>query len=206
MPYHGRAEAVPGDQEPLFVIQNIPVRLWDLRRVPLTLMLHDEAMNAYISLLARREAAWAAADHRPLSIHFFNTFFFTTLTSGTEVTYNYEAVARLSREIDFKEYEAVSIPINVYNIHSLLVVVYPQRRVVGTYDSLGAASDWTPQCLVQSGQNDTRAHAHPIGRWRTHKVRCRKQENGKDCGLFVSKRTDYITRGMAPERTTFSMD
>lgn len=100
----------------------------------------------------------------------------------------------------------MSIPINVYNIHSLLVVVYPQRRVVGTYDSLGAASDWTLQCLVQSGQNDTRAHADPIGRWRTHKARCRKQENGKDCGLFVSKRTDCIARGMAPERTTFCMD
>ena len=205
-PYHGRAEVTPSDQEPLVVIDNIPVRLWDLRRVPTTVMLHDEAMNAYIALLERREAAWAAADHRPPRFHFFSTFFFTTLTSVTEVTCNYAAVARWSRDIDFKENEAVLIPINVSSIHWLLAVVYPQRRVVDTYDSLGSASDRTLQCLVQWGQDDTRAHGHPIGRWRTHKVRCRKQENGKDCGAFVLKRTDYISRGMAPERMTGSMD
>ena len=205
-PYHGRTEAAPADQEPLVVIDNIPLRLWDLRRVPPTVMMHDEAMNAYISLLERREATWAAVDQRPLRFHFFNTFFFTTLTSGRDEAYNYEAVARWSRDIDFKEYETVLIPINVANIHWLLAVVHPQRRVVDTYDSLGSASDWMLQCIVQWGQDDARTYGHPRGRWRKHKVRCRKQDNCKDCGVFVLKRVDYISRGIAPERMTGSMN
>jgi len=169
-------------------------------------MMHDEAMNAYISLLVRREATWAAVDQRPLRFHFFNTFFFTTLTSGRDEAYNYESVARWSRDIDFKKYETVLIPINVANIHWLLAVVHPQRRVVDTYDSLGSASDWMLQCIVQWGQDDARTYGHPRGRWRKHKVRCRKQDNGKDCGVFVLKRMDYISRGIAPERMTGSMN
>jgi len=83
-PYHGRTEAAPADREPLVVIASIPLRLSDLRRVPPTVMMHDEAMNAYISLLERRQATWAASDRRPLRFHFFSTFFFTTLTSGRD--------------------------------------------------------------------------------------------------------------------------
>jgi len=205
-PYHGRTEAAPADQEPLVVIDNIPLRLWELRRVPPTVMMHDEAMNAYISLLERREATWAAVDQRPLRFHFFNTFFSTTLTSGRDEAYNYEAVARWSRNIDFKENETVLIPINMANIHWFLAVVLPQRRVVDTYDSVGSASDWMLQCNVQWGQDDARTSGHPRGRWQKHKVRYRKQDNGKDCGVFVLKRMDHISRDIAPERMTGSMN
>jgi len=205
-PYHGRARSASADQEPLVVIDNIPLRLWDLRRVAPTVMLHDEPMNAYICLLQRRERAWAATEQRSLRFHFFNTFFFNTLTSGTEGAYNYDAVTRWSRQLDLKDYDAVLIPINLTDIHWLLAVVYPQRCVVDTYDSSGCASDWVVQCLVQWGKDDLRAHGHHNGKWRRHKVPCRQQENGKDCGVFVLKRMDYISRGLPPERMTGSMN
>jgi len=98
------------------------------------------------------------------------------------------------------------IPINMANIHWFLAVVLPQRRVVDTYDSLGSASDWMLQCIVQSGQDDARTSGHPRGRWQKHKVRYRKQDNGKDCGVFVLKRMDHISRDIAPERMTGSMN
>jgi len=205
-PYHGRARSASAEQEPLVVIDNIPLRLWDLRRVAPTVMLHDEPMNAYICLLQRRERVWAATKQRSLRFHFFNTFFFNTLTSGAEGAYNYDAVTRWSRQLDLKDYEAVFIPINLTDIHWLLAVVCPQRCVVHTYDSSGCASDWVVQCLVQWGKDELRAHGHRNGKWRSLKVPCRQQENGKDCGVFVLKRMDYISRGLPPERMTGSMN
>ena len=203
-PYRGRARSAPADQEPLVVIDNIPLRFWDFRRVAPTVMLHDEPINAYIRLLQRRERAWAEAEQRPLRFHFFNTFFFNTLTSGTEGAYNYDAVARWSRQFNFQDYEAVFVPIKLTDSHWLLAVIHPQRCVVDMYDSLGRASDWVLQCLVQWGQD--RAQGHGNGEWRRRKVPCRQQENGTDCGVFVIKRMDYISRGLPPERMTGSMN
>jgi len=94
----------------------------------------------------------------------------------------------------------------VASIQWLLAVVYPRRCIVDTYDLLGSASDWMLQCIFKWGQDDARAYGHPHGRWRKHKVRCRKQDNGKYCGIFMLMRMDYISRGMAPEGMTGSMN
>ena len=37
-------------------------------------------------------------------------------------------------------------------------------------------------------------------------MRCRKQDNGEYCGIFMLMRMEYISRGMAPERMSGSMN
>jgi len=91
--------AAPRSQEPLVTIDNIALRLWDMQRIAPRVFLHDEAINAYASLLERREAVWAVTEQRPVRMHIFNTFMFEKLIMGEERTYNYEAVCRWSRDL-----------------------------------------------------------------------------------------------------------
>jgi len=197
--------AAPRSQEPLVTIDNIALRLWDMQRIAPGVFLQDEVINAYASLLERREAAWAVAEQRPVRIHFFNTFMFEKLVMGDERTYNYEAVCRWSRDLQFKNYDAVFVPINL-GIHWVLGIVYPKRRVVETYDSLGSVPDWVVACLVSWIKDDMTAHGHCRGKWTWTKMNCRMQENGTDCGVFMVKTMDYMSRGLPQASMTGDMN
>jgi len=205
-PYTGTAQAAPATQEPLVIVSNIPIRLWDLRRMAPTVMLHDEAMNAYAALLQQREETWAATERRPVRFHFFNSFMFSTLTSNYQMMFNYEAVFRWTRHVDLKEYSAVFVPINQGAIHWVLEVVYMQRHHVEMYDSMGFAPDWMVACLVRWAKDDLSAHGYRRGTWTWTKMRCRQQEGSKDCGVFTLKSMDYMSRGLQQSSMVGNMD
>lgn len=95
-------------------------------------------MNRYIALLEDRQRAAAAAPgaHRPLRCHFFNTFFFSTLTARVPGTpsrgVNYAAVQRWTAKVNpLQAANLLLVPVNTSNQHwSLIVVALRSQRIV----------------------------------------------------------------------------
>lgn len=116
----------------------------------------------------------AAAERRQLRYHFFKTFMFTQLKSGSNATFSYGAVSRSTRDRDLKTYEAVFVPINVADNHWILGVVCPQRWLVEGYDSMGVISNFTMSFLVKWAKNECEAHGRNRGACWRRKMECRK--------------------------------
>jgi len=78
----------------------------------------------------------------------------------------------------------------------VLGILYPQRRVVKTYDSLGSVPDWVVACLVSWTKDDMTAHGHCLGKWTWTKMTCRMQDNGSNCRVFMVKTMVSLSRGL----------
>ena len=90
----------------------ITVEWGDLPRLDEGEFLNDTLISFYLRFLQKR-----VEDERPdLSsrIHFFNTYFFATLTSANKSrkSFNYEGVQKWTRSVDIFTYDYIVVPIN----------------------------------------------------------------------------------------------
>lgn len=111
--------------------------------------LNDEIINDYGELIAERSEK---ANSNMLNVHFFNTFFWSTLT-----TLGYEG-GRLDKwttkaAVDIFAKDVVLIPINHENKHWTAAAINFRRKRIEAYDSLGSPKDYVYQvCFIYSLQ------------------------------------------------------
>ncbi|NXJ76750.1 SENP2 protease, partial [Trogon melanurus] len=151
--------------------------------------LNDEVINFYMSLLMER----SKKEGYPV-VHAFSTFFYPKLTSG-----GYSAVRRWTRGVDLFKQDLVLVPIHL-RAHWALVVIDIRKKTVDYFDSLGQKGDKICQTLFQYLQEESQEKRNlelSFSEWTLHSMESHEipqQLNGSDCGVFVCKYADYVSR------------
>nr|XP_009487915.1 PREDICTED: sentrin-specific protease 2 [Pelecanus crispus] len=151
--------------------------------------LNDEVINFYMSLLVERNKK----EGYP-AVHAFSTFFYPKLISG-----GYKAVRRWTRGVDLFKQDLILVPIHL-RVHWALVVIDVRKKTVKYFDSMGQKGDKICETLFQYLQEESRDKRNvelTFSEWTLHSMESHEipqQLNGSDCGVFMCKYADYISR------------
>lgn len=203
----------------------------DLRMLKPNCWLNDEVVNAYTALLSERNtqaresvgngltmANGLGPHDKPLShsstvpkIKIMNSFFYAKLVEydrrQRKSVYNYQRVRRWTRRFDVFSFDMMLIPINQQNLHWTLGVVHFENKTVEHLDSMGTGGSpkvrehllsWVFDEAADKGKKVDREEWKGIDR--TVPV----QENTDDCGVFLCKFADFLSRGWS--KFTFSQE
>ncbi|XP_074429640.1 sentrin-specific protease 2-like [Larus michahellis] len=161
----------------------------DIRTLRSLCWLNDEVINFYMGLVMERSKKAGYP-----SVHAFSSFFYEKLTSG-----GYEAVGRWTRHVDLFQKDIILVPINL-RLHWTLAVIDTRKKTVKYYDSLGQEGDKICETLLKYLQEEScekRKVKLSVLEWTVHSMEPHEipqQSNGSDCGVFICKYADYISR------------
>ncbi|XP_050436335.1 sentrin-specific protease 1-like [Adelges cooleyi] len=167
-----------------FIVKGKNIKKSDLRTIySPTAWLNDEVINHYMNMIVDRD---------PKSLHTFDTFFYTKLSSQ-----GYESVRRWSRKKDIFACKKMFSPIHLGN-HWCLICVNFIEKTIKYYDSLGGTN---PKCLnaimyylKEEHKNKKNSELDCSG-WRLMEANdCPKQRNGYDCGVFACINAEFLSR------------
>ncbi|PXF46785.1 Sentrin-specific protease 1 [Gracilariopsis chorda] len=140
-----------------------------------------------------------------------SSFFYSTLfkfNPHTRVTeYNYSRVKRWTRRFDVFDYDIMLIPINHQNMHWTLGVIDFKNKTVAHLDSMGkGGSPEVRENLLRWVRDEAATKEHELNdqEWSTDDVIVPQQTNSDDCGVFLCKYADFLSRGWSD--FTFSQD
>ncbi|XP_042651750.1 sentrin-specific protease 2 isoform X1 [Tyto alba] len=161
----------------------------DIRTLRSLRWLNDEVINFYMCLLVERNKK----EGYP-AVHAFSTFFYTKLISE-----GYKAVRRWTRGVDLFKQDLILVPIHL-RVHWALVVIDVRKKTIKYFDSMGQKGDKICEALFQYLQEESREKRNlelTVSEWTLHSMESREipqQLNGSDCGVFMCKYADYISR------------
>ncbi|KAG7544213.1 Ulp1 protease family C-terminal catalytic domain, partial [Arabidopsis thaliana x Arabidopsis arenosa] len=163
--------------------------------------LNDEVINLYLELLKERETRDPQKNF--FKCHFFNTFFYIKLVSGSG--YNYKAVSKWTtkRKLGYAliDCDIIFVPIHI-GIHWSLAVINNRERKFLYFDSLVSEVDRTilnalAKYLVDEAKEKSKKNID-VSSWDMEYVKeCPQQLNGDDCGMFMLKYIDFYSRGLS---------
>jgi hypothetical protein len=175
-------------------IANIRLERKDLKRLEFTEWLNDEVVNFYMQLLNERSQQSSNNGKQP-KCYLFNSFFYTLLSNGG---YNYSRVQKWTRKIDIFTLDKVFVPVHLGNHWCLAVINFADKRFE-YYDSLGGEN---PKCLerlrryVKDEYRTKHKGEYDLSEWQDYTpLNIPHQQNGYDCGVFMCKFADYLSRG-----------
>lgn len=160
--------------------------------------LNDEIVTAYLQIVV--EHGLKASGHKrgeTPTMHAFNTFFYKNLNEkGPQSILRWAKKAKIGDEA-LLNVERVFIPVHMHGNHWTLLVVSPKFRTIEYFDSLNGASAkqianakaWLKQELKTLYKEDE---------WKTVGRCGPTQNNGADCGVFVSTTAKMIMLGVEP--------
>lgn len=161
--------------------------------------LNDEVINVYLELLKEREMK---EPKKFLKCHFFNTFFYKKLISGSS-GYDYKSVRRWTtqRKLGYSLLECDKIFIPVHKeIHWCLAVINKKEEKFQYLDSLGGVDKQVMRVLAKyivDEVKDKNGEDIDVTSWKQEYVKdLPKQKNGFDCGVFMIKYADFYSRGI----------
>ncbi|XP_051481927.1 sentrin-specific protease 2 isoform X2 [Apus apus] len=161
----------------------------DLQTLSNLCWLNDEVINFYMNLLMERNRK----EGYP-SVHVFSTFFYPKLLSG-----GHKAVGRWTRKVDLFKQDLIIVPIHL-RAHWALGVIDVRKKNIKYFDSLGQSGDKICDTLFQYLQEESWVRRHlelTRSEWTLHSMEPHEipqQDNGSDCGVFMCKYADYISR------------
>ncbi|KGL73169.1 Sentrin-specific protease 2, partial [Tinamus guttatus] len=151
--------------------------------------LNDEIINFYMNLLVER----SKKEGYP-ALYAFSTFFYPKLISG-----GYKAVRRWTRDVDLFKQDLILVPIHL-RVHWSLVVIDVRRKSIRYFDSVGQKGDKICGTIFQYLQEESKEKRNlelSFSEWVLHSMEPHEipqQLNGSDCGVFMCKYADYISR------------
>lgn len=160
--------------------------------------LNDEIVTAYLQIVV--EHGLKASGHKrgeTPTMHAFNTFFYKNLSEkGPQSILRWAKKAKIGDEA-LLAVERVFIPVHMHSNHWTLLVVSPKYRTIEYFDSLCGASAkqianakaWLKQELKGLYREEE---------WKTVGRAGPTQDNGADCGVFVSTTAKMIMLGVDP--------
>lgn len=159
--------------------------------------LNDEVINVYLELLKEREKQ---EPEKFLKCHFFNTFFYKKLISGS-FGYDYKSVRRWTtqRKLGYSLVDCDKIFIPVHKeIHWCLAVINKKEEKFQYLDSLGGVDNQVMRVLAKyivDEVKDKNGEDIDVSSWKQEYVKdLPKQKNGFDCGVFMIKYADFYSR------------
>ncbi|CAD5326728.1 unnamed protein product [Arabidopsis thaliana] len=162
--------------------------------------LNDDVTNLYLELLKERQTR---DPQKYFKCHFFNTFFYVKLVSGSG--YNYKAVSRWTTKrklgYDLIDCDIIFVPIHI-DIHWTLGVINNRERKFVYLDSLFTGVGHTilnamAKYLVDEVKQKSQKNID-VSSWGMEYVEERpQQQNGYDCGMFMLKYIDFYSRGLS---------
>eukprot|EP00250_Pteridium_aquilinum_P004265 c14489_g1_i1 orf=871-2745(-) len=195
-------QALCGANRNEVLVQHEPSNI-DLSRAALQCLkpgawLNDEVINLYMELLKERECR-EQKDY--LKCHFFNTFFFNKLYKDTR-SYNFKAVRRWTtqRKLGYSllECDKIFVPIHK-EIHWCLAVINVRERKIQYLDSLKGEDENALQVLAKYIEDEAKDKGTENVDTSLWDLDCPKdipeQMNGCDCGMFMVKYADFLSRG-----------
>ncbi|XP_078159946.1 ubiquitin-like-specific protease ESD4 isoform X2 [Carex rostrata] len=132
--------------------------------------LNDEVINLYLELLKERERR---QPERFLKCHFFNTFFYKKLI-GRNGGYDYKAVKRWTTQKKLG-YSLIDCD-KIFSCRYLFLSIKTRYIVDEAKDKSNIEMD---------------AHS-----WKQETISLPMQKNGYDCGMFMLKYIDFLSRGI----------
>ncbi|XP_075678451.1 uncharacterized protein LOC113797765 [Dermatophagoides pteronyssinus] len=156
--------------------------------------LNDAVIEFYLNLIVSRSQMNDKNCNRKKlypTVYAFSTYFFTRLSNGS-------GPGRWSNKLDFFSYDILLIPIHHSN-HWRLAVVDNEQHSIEYYDSLGNEFRYCIDLIFNFLQNESIKKKNTeldIEKWRLqYKIpNIPKQQNYYDCGVFVCKYAEYISR------------
>ncbi|XP_054691801.1 sentrin-specific protease 2 isoform X2 [Grus americana] len=151
--------------------------------------LNDEVINFYMTLLVER----SKKEGYP-AVYAFSTFFYPKLVSG-----GYKAVRRWTRGVDLFKQDLILVPIHL-RVHWALVVIDVRKKTIKYFDSMGQKGDKICEILFQYLQEESREKRNlelTFSEWTLRSMEPHEipqQLNGSDCGVFMCKYADCISR------------
>ncbi|KAL7752301.1 hypothetical protein RI367_002347 [Sorochytrium milnesiophthora] len=169
-----------------------PITRKELRILATSSWLNDEIINAYL-WLCRSNLQPNACYNR---VHIFSSFFLTQLYTLSADLYQYDRVARWTKNVRLCDMHSVIIPVNYTNSHWALAVIDLQRKVIRYHDSLVAFLQRAQRiCAVLlqylADEFHDKSFLPPDGHFDKHSWRvelvsdCPRQTDGSSCGLFL---------------------
>ncbi|XP_065604470.1 sentrin-specific protease 2 [Cyrtonyx montezumae] len=151
--------------------------------------LNDEIINFYMNLLVERNKK----DNYP-AVYAFSTFFYPKFISS-----GYGAVRRWTRNVNLFKHDIILIPIHLRE-HWTLVVVDVRKKTIVYFDSLGKKGDSICETVFHYLQGESWEKQKvklSCSEWTHHNMESHEipqQSNKHDCGVFVCKYADYVSR------------
>lgn len=194
----------------------------DLARLKPSCWLNDEIVNAYMELLGKRNEEQTSNGEKENSAHgggnntvprvrIMNSFFYSKLVQFNRAQgcsiYDYTRVRRWTRRFDAFSYDMMLIPINQSNTHWTLGVINFKEKWVQHLDSMGTGGSLKVRkhllAWVRDEAADKKKH-FVEDEWVMPTRNVPKQRNSDDCGVFLCKFADFLSRGW--DDFTFSQD
>ena len=183
--------------EKLAEFENIPVHRSDMRTIRGSNWLNDEVINFFMKLLAAREGD--KPDTLP-KCYFTQTNFYTKLAEGPR-GYCYKDVRRWTKKVDVFTKDLVIVPVHCHGNHWTLAVINFRDKRFEYYDSLrGAGGTYLSNLRRWLGEEhkDKKGGAeYDTSEWKDvtwKQGETPQQMNGSDCGVFMTRTADYLSR------------
>jgi sentrin-specific protease 1 len=149
--------------------------------------LNDEVINSYLKLLVER----GGTEKFP-KVYAFTTFFYSTYRDK-----GYKRIARWTKNVDIFEHQILFIPVHLGK-HWCLAVIDLKKKIISYYDSMGEINK---QCTDLLSSYLKKEHIKKKGsmmnmtEWVTRTENCIPQQSNEfDCGMFICKYAEYISR------------
>lgn len=170
----------------------IDVKIHDLHTLQDGRWLNDTVIDFYMSMVTERSKT--TPDKLP-SCFVFSTHFFSTLENK-----GYKTVARWAKRkgVDVTKVDYVFVPINRFNTHWCLAVINNKEKRFDFYDSMSGAGSRALE-LLKDYMYQQAADMHPeieanYEDYMEGSLKCPQQQNSHDCGVFVCKMVDVLSR------------
>jgi len=168
---------------------NLQIKKDDIWRLRDCEWLNDEVINFYMEVLLDRCKKSPA---KLPKCHFFNSFFYPLLAKD-----GYSRVRKWSRKVDIFEMDKVVVPVHMGNHWCLAVVNFREKRFE-YYDSLGGSNSTCLKALrqyVKEEHKDKKKKEIDLSDWTDYTPSdIPHQRNGYDCGVFMCKYADYVSK------------
>ncbi|KAK4433915.1 Ubiquitin-like-specific protease ESD4 [Sesamum alatum] len=159
--------------------------------------LNDEVINLYLALLKEREER---EPQKFLKCHFFNTFFYKKLISGSD-GYDFQSVRRWTAErklgYSILDCEKIFVPIHK-EVHWCLAIINKRDKKFQYLDSFKGVDNQVMNALARyyvDEVKDKSGEDIDVSSWEEEFVtNLPEQTNGFDCGMFMIKYTDFYSR------------
>ncbi|OQV20328.1 Sentrin-specific protease [Hypsibius exemplaris] len=180
----------------------ITIRRKDMLTLKGLAWLNDEVANFFLEMIVERSSRIAALP----KVYSFNTFFYPQLMNK-----GFQSLKRWTRKVDIFGFDMIIVPVHMHS-HWCLAVISLKEKNIKYYDSLGHDN---LQCFallrgyLEEESKDKKKTDFRLDweEWNFVSVaneECLPQQrNMCDCGVFMLKFADFISRGKA---LTFSQD
>ncbi|KAM4770044.1 sentrin-specific protease 2 isoform 5-T5 [Cyanocitta cristata] len=151
--------------------------------------LNDSIMNFYMNLLVER----SKKEGYP-AVYAFSTFFYSKLSSTS-----HKGVKKWTKGVDIFKHDVILVPIHV-RIHWTLLVVDLREKAIKYFDSLGQKGDHICKTVLKYLEEESKEKRNielTASEWTLRSLGAEEipqQSNGSDCGVFVCKFADFISR------------